>query len=238
MSCRLRRALACVVLAFCTFVCGTSSGAESATARSASVPAQAAQAPLGCPSCHGQLSATLPEAHPKVSQPGVSACMTCHAGHGEAKPLERIVHLGHFSNQKFTGTCWSCHETTADGVFRLIGAPGDDMKAAREKADAMLPFYRSWAGSNHLDHVHALKEISCGGCHGNAFPEERASEENCLECHKGYAAVAQRTAKMKPNPHEHHLGEIRCTLCHKAHEPSVDYCRQCHDFGFKFPGGK
>ncbi len=193
-----------------------------------------AQMSRGCKSCHGQLYETLFKAHPKVSQEGVKQCLACHSQKGAAQSLERTVHFGHFSREKFAGTCWSCHEQSAEGLFSLTGGEGSGVKATKEKADAMVPYFNSWAKSKYLDRTHALKKISCGSCHESFFPEERASEERCLECHKGYAAVAARTAKMKPNPHDHHLGEIRCTLCHKAHEPSVDYCKQCHSFNFDF----
>jgi hypothetical protein len=193
--------------------------------------AQTAQVSRGCESCHGQLSETLPKAHPKIPQAGINQCLACHSG---GLSLERTIHFDHFSREKFTGTCWSCHEQGADGIFRLTGVERKGVKATREKAETMVPYFNSWAKSKYLDRTHALKQISCGSCHESLFPEERASEERCLECHKGYAAVAARTAKMKPNPHDHHLGEIRCTLCHKAHEPSVDYCKQCHSFNFDF----
>ena len=30
------------------------------------------------------------------------------------------------------------------------------------------------------------------------------------------------------NPHDSHLGEIACTVCHKAHGESKVYCLECH----------
>ena len=100
----------------------------------------------------------------------------------------------------------------------------------------MTPFFRSWATSKFMDHAHAVKKISCGDCHGGFFPEERASDENCLKCHKSHQHMAQLTKNVKPNPHDSHLGEIRCTICHKAHEKSVYYCNQCHTFDSKLSG--
>jgi len=196
--------------------------------------ARTATAAKSCQACHPQLSATLPKAHPPVAGGDVKQCLSCHAVKGAARPLEWSVHDGHFRGARFTGNCWSCHEMGADGLLRVAGTGGKGVKIARDKADAMLPYFKSWGKSDNLDRTHGAKRISCTGCHESFFPEERASEERCLDCHKGYPAVAARTAKMKPNPHESHLGEIRCTLCHKAHEASVDYCQQCHNFGFKF----
>ena len=37
----------------------------------------------------------------------------------------------------------------------------------------------------------------------------------CEQCHNSSAPVAD-------------AGQLRCTLCHKEHEQSVLYCRQCH----------
>jgi hypothetical protein len=194
--------------------------------------AQTAPASKGCQGCHPQLSAALPKTHPPVADGDVKQCLGCHAAKGMAKPLERPIHFGHFSRDKFAGTCGVCHEQGPGGQFLLSGADGKGVAATKEKADAMLPYFKTWAKSSYLDHTHAVKNLSCTGCHDSFFPEERASEERCMECHKGYAAVAAKTAKIKPNPHESHLGEIRCTLCHKAHAASVDYCAKCHSFGY------
>lgn len=80
---------------------------------------------------------------------------------------------------------------------------------------------------------HAGLEISCADCHGNDNPEKRAPHSACMGCHGEYADIAKLTEKVEPNPHKSHQGEIRCTICHKAHEPSVVYCRECHDYGLK-----
>ncbi len=57
-------------------------------------------------------------------------------------------------------------------------------------------------------------------------------------CHGGLAALAQKTAAQKPNPHQSHLGQIGCTACHAGHRASVPYCAQCHDFsGMKISHG-
>ena len=56
--------------------------------------------------------------------------------------------------------------------------------------------------------------------------------------------MEQLVEKTKPaqfadrNPHRSHLGEIACTVCHKAHEASVVYCLDCHrKFEMKIVGG-
>lgn len=36
---------------------------------------------------------------------------------------------------------------------------------------------------------------------------DNATTKDCLVCHQSYQAVAQKTAKMNPNPHSNHRGE-------------------------------
>ena len=49
----------------------------------------------------------------------------------------------------------------------------------------------------------------------------------CEQCHNSSAPTAA-AKKVALNPHDSHAGQLRCTLCHKEHEQSVLYCRQCH----------
>ena len=80
---------------------------------------------------------------------------------------------------------------------------------------------------------HAARGVTCEACHKTATPSRAARASSCAGCHT-YADVARKTAKMNPNPHESHAGEIRCTLCHKEHKASENYCLQCHATGEKF----
>jgi hypothetical protein len=75
------------------------------------------------------------------------------------------------------------------------------------------------------------------------MPEKGDTVENdrCLACH---GPMEKIVAKSTPtdfadrNPHKSHLGEIACTVCHKAHEASVVYCLGCHRlFTMKIQGG-
>ena len=77
---------------------------------------------------------------------------------------------------------------------------------------------------------HAELQLACSMCHGNDVPTKRAPASACMTCHGEYAAVAALTAEVTPNPHDSHQGELRCTLCHKSHEPSILYCNECHSF--------
>lgn len=83
---------------------------------------------------------------------------------------------------------------------------------------------------------HVAKGVACQVCHGPdmknpVWPEEKV----CTGCHNRDDIVA-KTSKLNPNPHKApHNGD--CTLCHMQHEPEVNYCEQCHNFGFKMKYG-
>ena len=85
--------------------------------------------------------------------------------------------------------------------------------------------------SQFMDGKHLAKGLQCQACH-TPFPPKGAPEVKvCLSCHKGsYTAMAEVTAKVNPNPHTSHEGEIPCTDCHKGHEPFVYGCGRagCH----------
>ncbi len=82
---------------------------------------------------------------------------------------------------------------------------------------------------------HEAMGVGCEMCHGVPKPDKRPTMAQCLQCHESYEKLAARTVKLKPNPHASHQGELRCTLCHQEHEPSVLYCNQCHQFKQNVP---
>lgn len=49
-------------------------------------------------------------------------------------------------------------------------------------------------------------------------------------------AVAQKTAKMNPNPHSNHRGEQNCTNCHSVKGKPHLECNDCHTFAIKMKG--
>ena len=121
------------------------------------------------------------------------------------------------------------------------------------------PYYDSWKSGQYLDHAHEEKGITCDDCHvppgqnrimqiptymkegfdyvrgdyDTPFPEANLSKEYCLKCHGTYDELAQKTVNVKPNPHQSHLGEIQCQLCHKSHKPFQNYCAKCHKWNFE-----
>ena len=82
---------------------------------------------------------------------------------------------------------------------------------------------------------HNSARIPCEGCHKESSPREQVPTSICNECHGDFAKIAERTKKVIPNPHESHLGNLKCELCHHAHKPSEDYCSKCHEFNYKVP---
>lgn len=117
------------------------------------------------------------------------------------------------------------------------------------------PHFRSWEHSDYLAQRHADAAIRCQTCHPqtvskgvhNIFVRVRGNyrlrrlrvpKRMCLQCHAhdSYAALVERTGGRKKNPHQSHYGEIDCRICHKMHQPSVDYCSACHDPTTRAPG--
>ncbi|KAA0888395.1 hypothetical protein ET418_16745 [Oryzomonas rubra] len=85
--------------------------------------------------------------------------------------------------------------------------------------------------------------VACSSCHTTGTSYTRPDDSICLGCHGSYAELAQKTAKLEnikaavTNPHKSHIGEARCTGCHKNHGPSILMCNQCHSpkFDMKVP---
>jgi len=87
-------------------------------------------------------------------------------------------------------------------------------------------------------HLHQLEGINCVSCHGKTEKPEALEMDKCVACHGSTAALAEKTAKVKPeNPHTspHYGTELDCNLCHHQHKKSENYCSQCHKFDFIVP---
>jgi len=97
----------------------------------------------------------------------------------------------------------------------------------------------STAEDGPLGKIHKAEGVKCVKCHGTAKKAEPIPQERCVACHGDgdFKALAAKTAKTKPlNPHEnrHYGTEADCGLCHRVHEPSVNFCADCHPrFDFK-----
>lgn len=93
--------------------------------------------------------------------------------------------------------------------------------------------------ANKLMSKHAQHAVACAACHGKGKKVTTIQTAKCLECHGDGKALAERTAKAKPrNPHDnrHYGTEADCSLCHREHTASENFCLPCHDrILFKVP---
>lgn len=191
-----------------------------------------------CISCHDPLESVLPETHLPVENDNLQKCLSCHSGltAGKSRPFDEIIHFAHYSSEAPVENCWSCHRTDETAVFGLIGLDDDDgTEVEKVLVEKMEPYYLSWASSDYLDRKHADRGTNCRSCHETDFPESRASMDQCLSCHISYEQVANLTSDAEPNPHSSHYEDLRCTLCHKAHQASELYCNTCHQFEIEVP---
>jgi cytochrome c nitrite reductase small subunit len=116
----------------------------------------------------------------------------------------------------------------------------------------MVPYLESWQASDYGAHAHAAENVTCLECHVPTtqqqvdelvayvkgdftvpLEEREYGNDFCFDCHEpnehtSYEEVIQLTADLELNPHESHLGELECELCHKMHRASQDYCGECH----------
>jgi len=220
-------------------LCLTSSPAASAKPFSSQTPSD------GCAACHADFSSVLPKGHPAVKGTDLSSCIDCHSigqvGEAKKNGFSTRIHLAHVGSQLHL-ECVACHSYMPGKSFGLIGqsiswgAPKDeDMVVMKEE-------FASWVNSSYADHLHAEAMIDCAGCHGKDVPLLDTTVENsrCLACHGPQDQLAARsTPKDFPqrNPHDSHLGEIACTVCHHAHAESKAYCLDCHrNFAMEIPG--
>jgi hypothetical protein len=189
-----------------------------------------------CKSCHTDLSAVLPKGHPAVSGENITACAPCHAPDysGKAQPNAYAsgLHRAHEKPGKQVD-CTVCHGWIPGKSFTILGQKESLGAPSQEDMVLLKKIFASWTESPYLDAVHAKKDIDCMGCHGKSLPKEGDTVENdrCLACHGPLDRLQAKTApKDFPdrNPHKSHLGEIACTVCHRAHSESKVYCLECH----------
>ena len=88
----------------------------------------------------------------------------------------------------------------------------------------------AFAADKPLADRHAGFGLECASCH-KTTPVEGAvvKKDACKTCHN-YADLAKATAKMEPNPHRSHLGDVNCVECHSGHQKPRLMCNDCHRF--------
>lgn len=88
------------------------------------------------------------------------------------------------------------------------------------------------------DNPHAKASVGCVDCHGTKKPTAPATAATCLGCHGPSDELVKKTAEVKPeNPHTSpHWGtSMECSVCHRQHRPTVNWCASCHTFDGKVP---
>ena len=85
-----------------------------------------------------------------------------------------------------------------------------------------------------INQPHREAGLECADCNGAKVPEKRAAASACIECHTKksddkHVEFNDGDRSVSVNPHNSHVGEIRCTQCHKIHRQSLLYCNEgCH----------
>lgn len=203
------------------------------TAKATKAPAQAK---TSCKTCHADFSSLVPQGHPPVKGNELSSCTVCHQpgmpGTEKKNAFSARIHLGHLPPRGKID-CLTCHFWSAGKTFGLIGSKESWGAPGKEEMELLKEIYGSWAASAYTDNMHAKASVTCANCHGKEFPTFDVTVRNkkCLECHGPMDQLAKKTEPPEfkdRNPHQSHLGEIECTVCHKAHKESKVYCLDCH----------
>lgn len=134
------------------------------------------------------------------------------------------------------GDCTACHE--AGAVLSPGHVPTVDMKREDCLTCHSNDTPMALQTKMPLSHFHSLSGVTCQACHGNTTEPQPLSTDQCLACHGPLEDLAARTADTKPhNPHStpHGPAYAACDLCHLQHQPSENFCAQCHDFEYVVP---
>ena len=190
-----------------------------------------------CEGCHPVLADTLPKNHEAVKDSDPASCKKCHTPRGPAKTFEWLVHFKHYSTAAGEIACDACHLTAKEETSPAPRSEPGQKTLPPGIAGRWQPYFKSWAASGFMDREHARGGLTCSACHGAPGAFGVPEPEKCLACHRVYDGTMEKGAGQVPSPHRSHLESPPCSLCHKAHEESVNYCNteNCHHYNFKFP---
>ena len=88
----------------------------------------------------------------------------------------------------------------------------------------------AFAADHSLADRHVARGLECASCHKPApAPGAVVKQDACKTCHS-YDDLAKRTAKLEPNPHYTHLGDVNCVECYRVHLDLHLMCNDCHKF--------
>ena len=129
------------------------------------------------------------------------------------------------------GDCGVCHgseKVLPAGHVDTKGMIGAACKGCHQGAASLR-------GKMFLSHSHQLNGVTCADCHGIAKPAKPPEQKKCLSCHAEYKKIAIQTDKTLPSPHDSHMGDLDCGLCHHQHSKSENFCSQCHEWKYLVP---
>ena len=139
----------------------------------------------------------------------------------EPKKMEGVV----------PGECGVCHgseKVLPVGHVDTKGMAGAACKECHKGATSLR-------GKMPLSHNHQLNGVICADCHGITKPAKPPEQKKCLSCHADYKKIAIQTDKTLPPPHDSHMGDLDCGLCHHQHSKSENFCSQCHEWKYLVP---
>ena len=139
----------------------------------------------------------------------------------EPKKMEGVV----------PGECGVCHgseKVLPVGHVDTKGMAGAACKECHKGATSLR-------GKMPLSHSHQLNGVSCADCHGITKPAKPPEQKKCFSCHADYKKVTIQTDKTLPPPHDSHMGDLDCGLCHRQHSRSENFCSQCHEWKYLVP---
>ena len=242
---------------------GTPDTEDKTAAHTGLVAARSPYLQENCLFCHRDVPDELPDRellapHTQVINGSAQdlTCSDCHgsAGHGY-DPVSGDVIIT-------MEACIDCHKERNLDVECNVCHTGDvGFSPDADCATCHAAFYsESMQDATLLAYAHAQKELVCLDCHDAAalqplhdtggtdtsqLKERKYPNEFCFGCHvpnehTSYQEVIERTEdytvdNLKINPHDSHLGEVNCRICHKMHRESEDYCALCHSWGWQVP---
>lgn len=196
-----------------------------------------------CNVCHYEYRTLLPDDHHDVDKGETAHCLVCHKPQVSGDPSPNVFSALIHGSHSDLAECLDCHPWKEDGAFELPRSGGTLGKPSNEDMEWIKESFSTWVESPFLDAIHGEGHVTCSGCHGENLPllDATVRNERCLACHGPMESLVEKTRPEKfpdRNPHESHLGEIACTVCHHAHFESEVYCLGCHgDFEMSIPGG-
>ena len=129
------------------------------------------------------------------------------------------------------GDCGVCHgseKVLPAGHVDTKGMVGAACKRCHKGAASLR-------GKISLSHSHQLNGVTCADCHGTTKPPKPPEQKKCLSCHAKYKKITIQGDKTLPSPHDSHMGDLDCGLCHHQHSRSENFCSQCHEWKYLVP---